>query len=382
MNSMTHRERVLTAISGKSPDSPPIDIGSHRDGTIHTEAYERLKKHFRIDSPVALMDRMQQAAKLDEPLLRKLDVDTRGIFLGVPEINLGNDLEDGTWIDAWGIARHKPDGAKYFDQKGKAPLSGDISIEDIKNYPLPDPYDPGYVKGVNEQIEHYNSEDEYALVLNLPAPIVHVTQFLRGFEDWYMDLAINQDILESLMDACLEVNIEMGKRVLELVGDKIDVAMTADDLGTQDRLQFSPEVFRKIIKPRLKKYFDMIHDNTDAKLLFHTCGSVYPIIGDLIDIGMDVLNPVQPRAKDMSPAKLKQEFGKDISFWGGVDIQHTMSFGSPEDVKIEVIERFKELGEDGGWVVGATHNMQPETPAENILSMCETARAISLQRLV
>ena len=372
---MTHRERVLSAVSLREPDLLPIDVGGHRDSSIHTVAYERLKEHLNMSFPTVFVDRMQQAARLDEEVLQILDVDTRGVYPGIPDKSMASDLSDETWIDGWGVVRHKPEGSHYYDLK-EAPLAGDISIKDILNYSWPDPHDPGIIRGLREKVKQARNRADFAVVMNLPAPIVHISQYLRGFLDWYIDLAVNQRLMESLLDAVLDINLAIVHNVLSEVGDIIDIAMTADDLGAQNSLQFSPEIFRKIFKPRLAKFFNTVHSLTKAKLLFHTCGSVYKIIGDLIDIGIDVLNPVQPKASNMDPGKLKKEFGKRIAFWGAIDTQEVMWRGTPAEVREEVKIRFRQLGEGGGWVLSPAHNLQPDVPVGNIIELYRAAREI------
>jgi uroporphyrinogen decarboxylase len=205
---------------------------------------------------------------------------------------------------------------------------------------------------------------------------VHISQFMRGFQDWYMDVAANPGIFEALLDACLEVNLAVTQEVLGAVGREVDVVMTADDLGTQTALQCSPRHYRKHIKPRHARFFDAIHSATDAKLLFHTCGAVRPIIGDLIDIGVDVLNPIQPRAANMDPGEIKREFGHRVVFWGCIDIQQVLPFGSVDDVYAEVQQRFEQLGQGGGWVLCPAHNIQPEVPPQNIVALYQAGKAI------
>jgi uroporphyrinogen decarboxylase len=203
---------------------------------------------------------------------------------------------------------------------------------------------------------------------------VHQSQYMRGFADWYLDLAAQPALSEVLFDAVMEVKMGYARSILEIAGAEVDIVMTADDMGTQKALQFSPVTYRKYFKPRNARYIDMIRGYTDAPILLHTCGSVYEIIDDLIEIGVGILNPVQTRAANMDPRLLKERFGTRIAFWGAVDIQQVLPFGSEGEVEAEVRSLFETLGDGGGWVLGPSHNIQPEVPPENIIAMYRAGR--------
>jgi uroporphyrinogen decarboxylase len=337
-------------------------------------AYEKLKKHLGIDGPNVFVTKMMQNVAVDERILNQLDIDVRGVFPGGADKG-SQTLPDGTWIDEWGVERRKPEGSYYYDLT-KAPLAGEISISDIVHYPWPDPHDPGYTRGLREQLRHWRETTDCAVVVTLPGAVVHASQYMRGFEDWYADVALNPKLLEVLLDACLEVTLGVMTEILRVVGDDVDIAMCADDLGAQSGLQFSPEHYRKLFKPRHARYFETIHSLTQGKLLYHTCGSVYDVIDDLIEIGIEVLNPVQPRAANMNPGMLKRKFGNRLAFWGAIDIQEVMPFGSVDDVYAEVRQRFEELGAGGGWVLCPAHNLQPEVPPENVMALYRAGKEI------
>lgn len=373
---MNNRERVLTTLARREPDRVPIDLGGVRNTTVHVDGYRRLRAHLGLP-PVEprIIDRMMQVAYVDEDVLRALDVDTRTLQLGGPDVSRAADsVVDGveTWLDEWGVTRIKPAGAAWFDMQG-SPLAGQISAADVARYPLPDPDDAGRYRGLRERAEALR-ETDYAVVLGLPNICVHVSQYLRGFEDWYMDAAADPDLFAALLDAVVEVNAAVASRALDLVGDLVDVVATSDDLGTQNGLMVSPPFFRKVIKPRLARYFDAVKARTRAPVYFHTCGSVYDIIGDLAEIGVDALNPIQVQAAKMEPARLKRDFGNVISFWGAIDTQRVLPFGTPDEVAAEVRTRIRELGAGGGYVVAAVHNIQSEVPPQNIARMLTAGR--------
>ncbi len=374
---MTHRERVLAAVNLKEPDSVPLDFGSHIDSSIHRTAYAQLKERMgiRTTAEPTIVSRMMQDVAVEDPVLDTLDIDTRGVFPGSP-VNTGTaDEKRRTYIDEWGVTWAMPETSLYYELN-RSPLAGEITIRDISRYPWPDKEDPGVTRGLREQIHRLRKSGDYALVLNLPSMFVHQSQYMRGFADWYLDLAAQPAVSEALFDAVLEVRMCQAARILEAVGKEVDIIMTADDMGTQKALQFSPEYYRKFFKPRNAKYFDMIRKATDAPILLHSCGSVYEIIGDLIDIGLQILNPVQTYAAQMEPALLKREFGKHLAFWGAVDIQHVLPFGTVKEVQDEVKQLFETLGDGGGWVLGPCHNIQPGVPPDNIIAMYRAGREL------
>jgi uroporphyrinogen decarboxylase len=369
MTKMTHRERVITAFSHKQPDRTPIDLGSTRNSSIVVEGYERLKSHFNIKEDNILISRMMRAVNVNEQILQALDIDTRGVFPSAPpDIATG----DRSYKDEWGIERINPIGSNYYDQVS-FPLSGPISINDIIKYPFPEPRNPIRTKGLKERIKFIH-DNNYASVLNMPSGFVHISQYLRGFEDWFVDIANDKKLMECLFDAVLDVNLSMCRMILEEVGDKVDILMVSDDLGFQDGLMVSPSLYRQIIKPRHKKYFQLMHEMSPAKVLFHTCGSVADILDDLIEIGVDAIHPVQVTAAGMEPRKLKEKYGDRLVFWGGIDTQYILPRGDVSDVKAEVERRIDEMGENGGYILGAVHNIQPDVPLDNILAMYQYGR--------
>jgi len=369
---MTHRERVLAAVSHQQPDRVPIDLSGTRDTSMVVEAYERLKDHFGIKGENELMSRMMRVVKVDERILCELDIDTRPIFTNATDGN-PEELGPRRYRDAWGIERVHPEGSYYYDQT-KFPLSGKITIADIVNYPWPDPEDPVYVQGLKERLMWIRKNTDCAAILRLPGLFIHTSQYLRGFEDWFCDFIINTKVLEALFDAVLEINMQLAKHTLEEVGQDSDVVICGDDLGSQIGLQMSYEHYVKYVKPRHEKYFRQIHELSSAKLIFHSCGSVAAIIEDLIEIGVDILNPVQITAAGMDPVELKKKFRGRIAYWGAMDSQNVLPYGSVDEVKKMVEERIEQMGEGGGFVLSSCHNIQPDVPLENVLAMFQHAR--------
>ncbi|MHB1415791.1 MAG: uroporphyrinogen decarboxylase family protein, partial [Chloroflexota bacterium] len=305
---MTHRERVLTALSHREPDRVPIDLGSTRCTSIHVAGYERLKAHFGIEAENIITDRIMQPVVVDERILQRLDVDTCGVFLGAPDDSRDAQLTPTRWRDEWGAVREQPAGSYYYDLV-ESPLAGEITIQDIVNYPWPNPADPGRTRGLRERVREMRTNTDCAVVLNMASGTVHIAQYLRGFQNWFTDLLLEPKLAEALLDAILEVNMEIVARALPLVADEVDIVFAGDDVGHQNSPLVSPDLYRKFIKPRHKRYFDLVHSLTKAKVLYHSCGDVYPLMGDLVEIGIDAITPVQVTARDMEPASLKKEFG-------------------------------------------------------------------------
>jgi len=344
---MTHRERLVKALSHEEPDRVPFDLGSSSNTGITVQAYERLKKFLGIDSPTRILDKPFQLADLsqDGELLEKLGIDTRGVFPRPPVGWEDRVYPDGSYEDEWGLRRRMPEGGFYYDIVC-GPFWKELTYQALDKFPFPDGKDPSRVRGVKEEILNYHVQN-YGVVVNVRGGFITQSQLMRGFEGWLTDIILNPEPLCDLMDRALQYQIDLAHSLLRGAGDKVDVVVYGDDVGTQQGLMVSPQIYRKYLKPRQHKLFRAIREETNARIHYHTCGSIYPLVPDFIEIGVDILNPVQVSAKDMDPARLKREFGDKLSFWGGVDTQRVLPQGSPEEVKEEVRRRIKEMGKSG-----------------------------------
>ncbi|MHB8277263.1 MAG: uroporphyrinogen decarboxylase family protein [Candidatus Humimicrobiaceae bacterium] len=372
---MNRRDRIKRTLNHQEPDRIPIDLGSTLCSGIHRLAYLQFAKYLNIEinEPI-IHDIMQQLALPDEKILKYLDVDFRGIFPGGPDNNTEVFLDDGTWIDEWGVYREKPSSAFYYDMV-KSPLENDeTSFRDIEKFNWPDPNDSGRIRGLKDKAQYMRNNTDYGIVLNYQAVFVHISQYMRGFKGWYEDLLINQKRVCELFDRILDFYLKFGEHLFREVGQYADVVICSDDISGQNGPLFSPKLYRELIKPRQAKLFDFVHKQTEAKLMFHTCGTVLPFMEDLIEIGVDIINPVQVTAKGMDTRVLKEKYGDKISFWGGIDTQNVLPFGNVEDVRNEVEKRIFDLGRNGGYVLGAVHNIQPKVKPENILTMFSYAK--------
>jgi uroporphyrinogen decarboxylase len=374
MPTMTSRERVRAALRHQQPDRVPMDLGGMNSSTMVVEGYERLKRHFGVEAEVRIPDRMQRIVEIDEPILRALAIDTRRLTLGTPDAGLAADLGPRAYRDMWGVVRENPEGSYYFDLK-TCPLAGEITAPDILRYPWPNPDDPGFTRGLKSRVRWIRENTDAAVVLAVPAAFVHISQYLRGFEDWFCDCVADMERLEVLFDAVMDVTLQISRNVLREVGQDVDVLFFADDLGTQDSLIVSRDLYLKHIKPRHRKFIAVLRELSPATIAFHSCGAVASLIEDFIEIGIECLNPVQVSAAGMIPADLKRKYRGRMAFWGGTDSQGTVPRGTPDEVRQMVENLIEDLGDGGGLVFANGHNIQPDVPLENVLMMFEHARA-------
>jgi uroporphyrinogen decarboxylase len=369
---LSHRERVIKALSHQEPDRVPLDLGGTVCSSIHIAGYQKLKAHFGITAEDTIINTMMQTAAIHEPIQKALDTDFRYVIPGPIESKPAVQVGEDGYQDEFGIVWRKPPSSLYYDVV-KSPLSGPITLQDIVNFPWPDPTDPGYTRGLRERLRHYRENTNYAIVLKLTGSFVHTSQFLRGFEDWFIDLAADKKLAAALFDATVEHSAALTEEILKAGGDFADIVAVGEDLGFQNGPIVSLELYRELFKPRHVKYFNTIKKYTSAFIHLHSCGSIYKLLPDIIELGVDVINPVQVAAMDMDSGKLAKEFGDQLSFWGGIDTQSVLPKGKTEDVRSEVKRRIRDLGQGGGYILSAVHNIQPDVPVENILTMHEAA---------
>jgi uroporphyrinogen decarboxylase len=223
-----------------------------------------------------------------------------------------------------------------------------------------------------------HEESDYAIVLQVNCAFFLRCAELRGWENFYMDLAANPKFAVALMEHYLDIRLRMAEKALEAAGDNIDIVMvSSDDLGMIDRTIVSPQMYRELIKPLQKRTFEFFKNRTHAKRFYHCDGAIYPLMEDFIEIGVEALNPIQVSAAGMGDTKrLKAEFGDRLAFWGAIDTRDVLPHGTPEDVRKEVQGRIKDFGPGGGYVVCSVHNIQPEVPPENVVAMFDSAHEL------
>ena len=383
---MTSRERVACALEHREPDRVPIDCGATMCSSLTRGASKNVKDYLHIEEPE---DRVtcvfNDSVALSEKLLDLFEVDFRTVRMKGPAEDketrakcalmcTGADLDsqpsEGGIYDEFGTLWRK----SSFDYVPVCFSLEHATAADLREFPWPNPYDPGRMEGVREEAERLYKETEYAVVSDfICGGPFEQAQRIRGFERFMLDLAIDQRFAIYLLESLTDNAIGFWDVMLSGVGDFVDVVCQGDDLGMQTGLQISPEMYRRCIKPCHEKLFSFIHEKTCAKLWLHTCGSVYDIIPDLIEVGVDVLNPVQSSAKNMELWHLKGDFGKEISFWGGgVEIQSlpSMSIG---EIRKTVTASLETMAPGGGYVFAASHNILPDTKGEQIYTAFMTA---------
>ncbi len=222
------------------------------------------------------------------------------------------------------MVRSRPEGGHYY--VSHEPLAAECTLSSLQRYPWPRASDPGYVHGLRAEALQ-GAATGYAVVLGLPVGCCIRPHSCAARPNLFMDMLADRRLAEALLESILGILLEITGRMLDEVGDLVDVVMFADDLGGNERPLVSPALYRSLVKPRQRRYLDHVHARTRAKVVYHTCGAVYPLIGDFIDIGVDALNPVQVSAAGMDPARLKREFGQDICFWGGLDVVQLLPVG-------------------------------------------------------
>jgi len=379
MKELTARQRVKMALDHKEPDRIPICFGCTPTSTMvesipNGRNYTKLCQYLGVDNypEPKISEVYNNVLNVDERIMRKFGSDFRLITPNIPPATINPDGTK-TWKPICGM-RIKRMG--YYDEPFDFPGKNWTSKRDLGKYPFwPDPTEFDVAKGKREEARNLYENTEYAIVADSYFSLFPFNLYpqICGFEKWLMDMKLNPEFFFALSDKLLELGLAFNKEFFKAVGDYIDVAVVYDDMGTQENLFMSVKDYRKFIKPYTKQIIEEIKKYTKAKILMHSCGSIYEIIPDLIEIGVDILNPVQPRAKRMEPWRLKKEFGRDISFWGGIDIQELLPHGTVEEVKKGVREVIEVYAPGGGYVLGPSHNIEPDTPPKNIVAMYEAA---------
>lgn len=377
---MNSRERVTKALNHIEPDRVPFDFGGTNVSGISMTAYKRLLAHLGItkdEKDLRTFDVIQQLAQVDTEVLDRLKPDIRVVAPRASSVwNLEIREADGYRIftDEWGITWKMPvNGGLYFDMAAW-PLANASSVRDIDEYKWPDVGDNARYAGLKEELREIYENSGCAIVMQgVSAGFFELGGWLRGMENFFVELLGEPEMACRIMDKAMEVKMAYWEKVLSIGRDYILIAHEAEDLASQRSLLISPAVYRKYIKPRQKELYDFIKKQAPVKIFFHSCGAVRELIPDLIEVGVDILNPVQVSAAGMDTKELKREFGRDIVFWGGgVDTQRILPRGTVAEVREEVKRRLEDLMPGGGFVFNTVHNIQADVPPENIMAMWET----------
>jgi len=357
---MNSRERFLRTLKKDNPDRPPAFAN------FTPQVAEKMEK--AINAPHEPPEDSLLSTRISHPgLLTKLGNDCVGIAACAPKGAETYTNDEGLIVNEWGM-KFKSFG--LYNELYEFPLANAQTVEDIDNYPFPDPFADGKYDHAASIIKKYGND--YGIIADLETSIFETSWYLVGLEKFLMDLLMEEPYIFALMDKVREINTETGKRLIEMGADMI---WAGDDFGSQSGLMMDPELWRKHFKPRIKEMFEAFRKvNPDIKIAWHSCGAVTDIIPDFIEIGLDVLNPLQPLAEGMTPESLTEKYADDLVFFGGIDVQDLLPNGNPEMVKKEVKRRMQIYGQKGGYIVAPAHNIQDDTPVENILAFFEAVK--------
>jgi uroporphyrinogen decarboxylase len=374
---MTPRERVLAAINHEEPDRVPIVIGVSNATGIKMKPYRGIKKLAGIEAPDNYIYQWPElgSAEIDEHTMRRLRSDVRGVRDLPPAAmikrNRNRDAH-APYIDSWGSGQKEIAPGSWFP--GIHPIAKATTIEDIEAYGgWPDMSDPTRIAHVKDRAQRLADENRYAILATpwLLFPLERAFA-MQGMDVFLLNMALYPDFAQALLLKIMGLCKTLMEPFLAALGNNVDMIKIGDDIGTQDSLLMSPKMYREILKPIHADFIRFIKERTDAKLFFHTDGDVFPLIDDFIEIGVDILNPIQTSAGKMSDlATLKKRFGKEIVFCGGIDTHRVLPYGEPEEVRQEVRRVIDLLGHGGGYMVASVHTIMNDIPAENVLAMVD-----------
>lgn len=396
---MTSRERILAALDFNEADRVPIDFGAMRSTGIHAVAYNQLKSHLGLATGEArLYDIMQMLAEPDPDVLDLLGGDVVQLHRLRPAFGIAIDrwkpgtLPDGSpcLVPADFNPEPQPDGSEVLHDDGRViarrpadglyfemayfPLADASSKSDIDAYPWP-LIDDDELAYLRDNARRLRETSDRAVLAEFGGNILEEGQFTWGWGRFMEELALRTEVVRYYLDRLVDAHLANLERYLPAVGDCVDIIQVGDDLGTQEAPQLSPDLYRALIKPCHKRVYTYIREHSSARVFLHSCGSIYRLIPDLIDAGVQILNPIQTSAAEMDPARLKREFGRDLVLWGGgSETQTTLPHGTVEEIVAQVRERLAIFAPGGGYVFNQIHNIQSDVAPEKVVAMYRAAR--------
>jgi len=375
---MNSRERVRNALNHKETDRIPLDLWGSAC-RIHTEEYKKIADYLGYKEYEELVRPGSTTEYVDYRISNKVGADFRHINIGKPD-NFKSYIDNkGNTIDEWGIGRKLISG---YNAITFHPLSG-AEIEDIKKHQWPVTKDEGRVRGLKEQAENWHKYTDFAITATsaVSGTIFEMAQYLRGAQDFFMDLYLNPEFAHALIEKLTEVVLEINLYYLDQIADYVEWIEFTEDIAMQENLFISKDLFREFFDAPHKLLFSEIKKRyPKIKIFFHSCGAVSEMIPDIISWGVDILNPLQATAKGMDITKIKNEFGKDVVFHGAIDIQRAM-IGNKEGVYKEVEERIDVLADGGGYILSPTNHILTDVPIENFFALYEHAATYSSNRM-
>lgn len=357
---MKSKERVLSAVNHQEPDRVPSDYW----GT--PEVTNELTRYLKVRNSEELLTKLRVDIRYVKPAYGK------GEFKEQPDGSLQRTRKDGKYVDIWGVVRRKILWSKgsYLELE-ESPLGKAETAKEIEDYSFPNPNEFDYLSVKTASRAH----KDYGVIctgdrLTTRSSVFKLAMYLRGMDKLLMDLSLNPHLAETLVNKLLQFHLEHNQRIFEAAGKEIDIFMIGDDFGTQNGPLISLSMFRRFFKPALQELFQLAK-KFDLKLMLHSCGGIRTLIPDLIGLGLDILNPIQPEARGMEPEELEREFGRDLCFHGSLDVQKSLPSASREEVRAAVKTSCQVLGRNGGLILAPTHNFQRDIPLRNILALYE-----------
>ncbi len=374
--SLTPKERVIAAINHQEPDRVPIVVGVSNATGVKMKTYQELKKLIGVDAPDQYIYDWPElgTAAVDEATLQRLHVDVRGVLDLEPEdIRQRNKIRapHTPYENSWGTRQIEVSEGEW--TSGAPPMKDASTIEEIENYPWPNLDDPTRVAHCRAQAKRLAEENQYA-IMGTPWLLFPFERAfgLQGMDIFLLNMAMRPDFSKALLSKITVKCKEMMGNFLRETGEYLDIIKIGDDLGTQESLMISPRMYREMLKPFHADLIAFTKERTDAKVLFHTDGDVFDLIDDFIEIGVDILNPIQTSAGRMADLeRLKTQFGSRIVFCGAVDTHRVLPEGTPDEVQGEVRRVINALGPGGGYMLASVHTIMNDVPAENVLAMVD-----------
>jgi len=394
---MTSRERVLAALRHEEADRVPIDLGSHRSTGIHIGTLYRLRRHLGLEERrLRLYDVMQQLGDVDEDVLDRFHADVVQIHRLQPAFGFRidrwkeMDLPDGTpaLVPLEYSPRPAPEGGWYLDSPDgwRYYMPSDANYFEALEPPLPEPTERDIdalpwsdiededIEFVVRQARRLREESDRASLVIFGGNIIETGNAVFGIQNHMYLLAAEPSVVCYFFERLTDQYIRDLEKFLPAVEGLVDIIAVGDDLGAQNGPLVSPEMYRRLIKPYQARVYEYIRNHSSAYLFLHSCGSIAALMDDIVEMGVQILNPIQTSARDMDPAELKRRWGKDLVFWGGgCDTQHVLPSGTPEQVREDVRWRMEIFKPGGGFVFNQVHNILAGVPPENIVAMFDTA---------
>jgi uroporphyrinogen decarboxylase len=374
--SWTSRKRVEAAIHFREPDRVPIDL------TITTKPYIGLRKALGLPPEQDLKASSFTEVTPHPEVLQTLGVDLAFVKLRKPrDWQAPPPLADGSTVDEWGVGRKRVFITEdvYLNEVSFSPLE-DAKLEDLEGYPWPDPHDPGRTIGLEEDARSLYEQTDLALMGRFGGTILEQAAYLRGWQHWLMDMVIHLEFARRLLDMIADIQIILDRRGIEAAGKYLSIfKLSGEDFGMQDRPLFSMKTWQELVRPVLERRWRAARAALDefaphVKLMLHSDGAIRPFIPDIIECGVDILDPIQPYCEGMELYGLKRDFGDKLTFHGAIDTQKVLPFGTPEQVEAETLRCIDALGRGGGYILAPVHNVQADVPPENLIAMCEAVQ--------